>query len=131
MENKELLEVEEKLGDFLERVAGRLSFDATIEEISVDEKGFYVSIQFFSPLGEDCHAEYFGGGTEDIEEKFINSAYSRYIDFDADKHAEFWVKNRGNGKVPGTVMEIAEDAEEIEDMLRKIHDAANDEFYRK
>ena len=70
-----------------------------------------VELESFSPLGENL--------VETIEtDGFVEKLRDHARDFDPDDHAAMWIEARGkvNG-VPESVIDIAKDALDIEDML--------------
>lgn len=76
-----------------------------------------VELEKQSPLGEDFIAYV------DVEE-FVANLRQYCSDFDADEHAAMWINARGrvNG-VPESVIALAQDALDIQDMLDELLDA--------
>lgn len=97
-------------------------------EDAVEEQGWSVSyddddcveLEKHSPLGEDFIMTV---EVEDFERKLREYCVS----FDADEHAAMWVEARGrvNG-VPESVIDLARDAIDIQEMLDDLLDAVVD-----
>ena len=75
-----------------------------------------VTVAQASPAGEDFS---FSASTENFVEDVVS--YAR--DFDVDEHVELWIGSRGQCGVPGTVRELVEDAEAIQQMLNDLAEA--------
>lgn len=101
----------EKVIDVLENNGWRLC--------SVEKQGreYYAEIENYSPAGEDLVETIWFDGTDD---GFIDSVDCWCADFDVDEHVELWIDGRGKNGVPGTVRELVEDAEAIEQMFVRL-----------
>ena len=76
-----------------------------------------IILQQCSPLGEDFSFTVSG--------KDFAREVARYADdFDAEEHAEMWIENRDKG-VPGRLIDIIQDAYDIQKMLDELADALN------
>lgn len=53
-------------------------------------------------------------------ENFPESVYEYARDFDADEHAEMWVRHRGEGGCPSSVRKLIDDADAIKEMLEEL-----------
>lgn len=73
-----------------------------------------VMLENWSPAGEDLvfYVE--------ADEEFVTGVKRLAAEFDADEHAEMWVKSRGQNGVPGTIRELLDDAEAIDKMLQDL-----------
>lgn len=79
--------------------------------------GGRVEVQKYSPAGED-----FSMCVE--VENFPESVREYANNFDADEHAEMWIKARGIVfGVPESIRELIDDAKAIQDMLNELADA--------
>lgn len=67
----------------------------------------------YSPAGEDF---YFCVHSDNL----VDEVQAYWLDFDADEHAEMWIKHRGTKGVPSSVLTLAEDAEAIDAMLKEL-----------
>lgn len=74
-----------------------------------NEKGKYdIELETCSPEGEDVVVSLIYDGTD---EGFI-AAFIEYANyFDAEEHAEMWIKSRGKNGVPESIKDLLEDAE--------------------
>ena len=81
---------------------------------------FVREIEFYSPEGEDVIEVIFYDGTD---ESFIKAFRSNAENFDANEHAEMWIRNRGQvGGVPEYAKDLITDAEWIKDTLLSVAD---------
>lgn len=93
-------------------------------EDAIEEQGWNLGycdgeaeLERYSPLGEDFIVY--------IDVDDFEANLRRYcVDFDADEHAAMWVDARGkvNG-VPESVIDLARDARDIQEMLDELLDA--------
>ena len=72
----------------------------------------------YSPMGEDFS---FCIGENDIK----SGVQDYYEDFDPEEHAAKWfdAKRRGEGSVPGSLRDLLDDADAIDEMLRELANA--------
>ncbi len=92
-------------------------------EDAVEEQGwsFYyadgqVELAKHSPLGEDFVA------CVEVDD-FERELREYCVDFDADEHAAMWVESRGENGTPESVIDLAQDALDIQEMLDELLDA--------
>lgn len=93
-------------------------------EDAIEEQGWsiyytddgYVELENHSPLGEDLIA------TIDVD-GFERELREYCVRFDADEHAAMWITCRGENMVPDSVIELAQDALDIQEMLDELLDA--------
>lgn len=98
------MEVESKYEDILE------SLDWRVCDYTNDGR---VEIENHSPAGEDLIV------CVEVE-NFPESVYEYARDFDADEHAEMWVRHRGEDGCPSSVRELIDDADAIKEMLEEL-----------
>lgn len=78
-----------------------------------------IMLEQFSPAGEDFffYAD---------KKKFAESITEYTEDFDADEHAEMWVKNMNTVKgVPQSIRTLIDDADAIKQMLMELSEQIN------
>ena len=74
-----------------------------------------IEIENYSPAGENLIV------CVEVE-NFPESVYEYARDFDADEHAEMWVRHRGERGCPSSVRELIDDADAIKEMLEELAD---------
>lgn len=81
---------------------------------------FTREIEFYSPESEDvCECIFY----DETDESFIKAFRSNAENFDANEHAEMWIRNRGQvGGVPENAKDLITDAEWIKDTLLSVAD---------
>lgn len=81
---------------------------------------FTREIEFYSPEGEDvCECIFYDG----TDESFIKAFRINAENFDANEHAEMWIRNRGQvGGVPESAKDLITDAEWIKNTLLSVAD---------
>lgn len=88
------------------------------EDMSLDYSCASFLVRWQSPAGEDFNM--------DIDaESFISDFVSQAENFDADDHAELFIRNRGQHGIPTTIREILEDAEAIAEKLQHVAERLN------
>lgn len=94
--------------------------DMKIYDRSEQNGEFTREIEFYSPEGEDvCECIFYDG----TDESFIKAFRSNAENFDANEHAEMWIRNRGQvGGVPESAKYLITDAEWIKDTLLSVAD---------
>lgn len=97
-----------KVMDVLENCGWRLN------SIEKQDGEYCAEIENCSPAGEDLVETIWYNGTAN---GFIDAVDCWCADFDVDEHVELWIDKRGKNGVPGTVRELVEDAEAIEQMF--------------
>lgn len=92
-------------------------------EDAIEEDGWYMSycdgeveLEKNSPLGEDFIA------CVDVD-GFETKLREYCVDFDADEHAARWIGCRGENGTPDSVIDLAQDALDIQEMLDALLDA--------
>lgn len=127
-EADEILEIEERIDDLyaaLRECREMKELEQKYIDI-LEENGWSVSVYIadgrvelekYSPAGEDFVIA--------VEmENFPSSVREYANDFDADEHAEMWIKARGKIKgIPESVRDLIDDADAIQEMLNKLADA--------
>ena len=76
----------------------------------------YITLERFTPAGEDwCPTIWFEGN-----EDFIEEVRTLYEDFDVDEEAEIYIENRGKNGVPSSIRVLINDAEWKENALLEL-----------
>ena len=86
---------------------------------------FDIELGKHSPAGEDFNISLVLSGNLDEDEEIdevIRELNSYYNDFDVDEHAEIWIEWRGKRGVPSSIRELVENAEAIDNMVKKLVD---------
>ena len=84
-------------------------------------------LETWSPLGENLVLDF-------SVENFVDEVKEYAADFSADEHAEPLIMNRGNNGIPNSIRELLNDADAIDQMLKKLAEAvqkAADEIERE
>lgn len=96
-------------------------------EDAIEEQGWWfcyvdgqVELEKHSPLGEDFIT------TVEVED-FEANLREYCVDFDADEHAAMWIPYRGENGTPESVIDLARDALDIQEMLDELLDAVVEE----
>lgn len=115
----ELAAVEEATAEAESQPKQYMSYEEVFEDLEWtclrDDDGS-LELEKHSPAGEDF--------IFNIEGEDIPSEVAEYAkDFDKDEHVELWVNGRGERAVPGTIRELMEDAEAIQNMLNELAEA--------
>ena len=91
--------------------------DIQVDDREEQNDEYYRDIEFYSDAGEDvCKTIWYDG----TDSGFIESFRQLAEDFDADGHAEMWVKERGKNGVPDTIRELIDDADSIKNKLLSV-----------
>lgn len=106
-----------KLNDKVIGVVNNIGF--SMNEVSMQDKDFYVELGQFTPCGEDWWETIWFDGTD---EGFIEAIKDRYNGFDIDEETEIWIDSRGKNGVPSSIKALIEDAEWKESMLGELYD---------
>lgn len=86
---------------------------------------FYCEIENWSPLGEDLVETVWFDGSLD---NFVYGLFELYNNFDPDEHAALYVNSRGKNGVPESVIDLAKDALDIEEMLEALWEEAKEKI---
>lgn len=81
-----------------------------------------IDLETHSPEGEDVIISLTYNGTE---EGFIQAFNDYANDFDAEEHAEMWIKSRGKNGVPNRIKDLLKDADWIKNILMEIAEELN------
>ena len=76
-----------------------------------------IEIENTSPAGEDLVETIWLTGTE---EALPSDFYEFWNNFDPDEHAEMWLAQRGKNGVPLSIRELINDADAIDEMLKRL-----------
>ena len=79
----------------------------------IHDDGEDIEIENYSPAGEDLVFTLYG-------ETLLEAVTELYESYDAEEHAELWIDSRGKNGVPGSIRELLDDADSIEEMLREL-----------
>lgn len=79
----------------------------------IHDGGEDIEIENYSPAGEDLVFTLYG-------ETLLEAVTELYESYDAEEHAELWIDSRGKNGVPGSIRELLDDADSIEEMLREL-----------
>lgn len=93
--------------------------DMTVHNRGERDGEFYREIEFCSNEGEDViETIWYDGTSEDFKRAFVKNAE----EFDAEEHAEMWIKLRGKKGVPESIMDLIDDAMWIKNELLTVAD---------
>ena len=91
-------------------------------EDSEDCRKNCVELEMFTPEGEDMILTIWYDGTE---EGFIKAFNTYANEFDAEEHAETWIKCREKNGIPSSIKDLLEDAEWIKNTLMDVAEELN------
>lgn len=105
-----MFELHEEIVKTIEKIGFKI-----IEKDEQDGES-YITLERFTPAGEDwCTTVWFDGN-----EDFIEEVRLIYEDFDVDEEAELWIEGRGKNGVPSSIRVLLNDAEWKEDALGEL-----------
>lgn len=92
-------------------------FEFAIIENNNQSNGNYITLERFTPAGEDWCPTIWFDGTND---GFVESVRELYEDFDVDEETEMWIEGRGKNGIPSSIRVLVEDAEWKENTLGEL-----------
>lgn len=119
MEDIFLMKLPERLGNILD--VHDIGLCGEIEG-SEDCREYCVELEMFSPKGEGVIITIWYDGTE---ENFIKAFNTYANEFDAEEHAETWIKCREKNGIPSSIKDLLEDAEWIKNTLMDVAEELN------
>lgn len=98
-----------------------------------DGDSHYAILEAHSPAGEDIPLE--RNFDKDKYPELLTYHIAAWVrqerdSFDADEHVELWIHGRGENGVPGTVRELLEDADAIQQMLDDLYERLSTTIYK-
>lgn len=92
----------------------------TMNEVEKQDNEYYIEMGQSTPAGEDWWEIIWFDGTND---GFVEAVKERYLYFDVDEEAEYWIRGRGQNGIPNSIRTLLEDAKWKKAMLEGLSDA--------
>ncbi|MEZ3438639.1 MAG: hypothetical protein K1W18_07145 [Oscillospiraceae bacterium] len=89
------------------------SLDWRVHQYETSSGEARVELENWSPLGENLVLDFSADNLVDEVKEY--AAY-----FAPEEHAEMWINNRGQNGTPDSIRALLNDADEIDEMLRKL-----------
>lgn len=91
---------------------------------SVQQNADYISLQIFSPAGQDCNLEFDKDECRDFD-AFADEIYDRYENYDVSAETMLWLDSEGHGKngAPYEMKAVLKDMEWFENKLFELYRA--------